>query len=1187
MRGLMQKMRQKRATYARAFFTAFVFVVLVVICFFFMSDTVHKQLQQNTINMLDEVQFHIENLLLESEITLNGFAQSLRSMILHGADVKLLQSCIDDVSAYAAEIGENKAIIKGLYAYFETLPAGPVLLTGTEFNFPDDYNPLQSEWYHKAVAADGGVAEVMVNAKTIGVDTILTFAICIFDDNGQRMGVVCIDTFFDAVSDNFAKAILETGGTGQVFASDFTILSHTNTDFIGRSLRDPDIPFSIFVPDIESGKEVTERLIVNYREEDCIAFIKPLSNGWYIGYAMSKGPYYENLTTMTIILFAFGAISAIALIVILTRIGIAHESTQMLLDTTPLGVNLWDKDLNLFYCNKEALRLFELQDKKEFLERFYELSPEYQPDGVLSRKKARTLLKNAFEGHTQVLEWMHRTMDGDVLPVELKLVRIPYNNGFAVAAYIRDLREQKAMIAEIESASAKLELESSTLKTMFDLAPDVIFCKDMDYNYTRCNERFLAFFGIGREAIIGKSAQDGLSMCEDELRVIMDSDNKAVAEKRCITYEEPLTAGDGTPHIFETSKVPLMQGGEVIGLMGMAHDITKRKAMEEATKNANKAKSAFLANMSHEIRTPMNAILGIAEIQLQDDQVAGSTKEALGMICNSGELLLGIINDLLDMSKIEAGKFELIRVKYELASLINDTMMLNMTRLGSKPIEFKLYADENLPTTLFGDELRIKQILNNLLSNAFKYTKKGSIQFSVIFEEHKDDDPEFVTIVFKVTDTGIGMTEEQLEKLFDEYARFNVEANRTEQGTGLGMSITRNLLNLMEGDISVKSIVNIGTEFTVRIPQRRVGKDVLGKELVDNLQLFGVHSRNQIRKSQIVLEPMPYGRILIVDDVESNLFVAKGLMKPYKLNIEVVMSGFDAIDKIKGGNVYDIIFMDHMMPKMDGVEATRIIRELGYKDPIVALTANAVVGQSDIFLSSGFDGFVSKPIDMRELNAVLKKFVRDKQPPEVIEAAKRIHGDESADLVEASRVVGNVSIDPGLAEIFIRDADRALAVLETMKDSHGIYTESDLKSYIVTVHGMKSSLANIGEVDLSAVALKLEDAGRRHDHAVIATETPNFVDDLRLLVEKLVPPVDDSADESTDEDLEFLHEKLVLIHDACIELDKKSAKDAIIELRQREWPSSTSEMLKSISEHLLHSDFDTVISIIASKAANA
>jgi len=428
--------------------------------------------------------------------------------------------------------------------------------------------------------------------------------------------------------------------------------------------------------------------------------------------------------------------------------------------------------------------------------------------------------------------------------------------------------------------------------------------------------------------------------------------------------------------------------GEMVHLQ-QSVDVTELNDAKEQAIEANRAKSGFLARVSHEIRSPMNVILGITEMQQERNNLPPETKEAWDRVYSSGYLLLGIINDVLDMSRIEAGKLKLTPVIYDVASLISDAVQLNIVRFESKPIQFILQADENIPASLFGDDLRIKQILNNILSNAFKYTESGTVTMAVTAEVSGPDVP--VILIFRISDTGSGMSSEEMDKLFDDYARFNMETNRKVEGTGLGMGITKGLVAMMNGEIAVESEVGKGSIFTVLLPQGYANSNVLGKEGAESLQkLHGGKISHPKKAPNIVREYMPYGRVLVVDDMEPNLYVAKGLLAPYGLSLETASSGYDAIDLVKSGMTYDIIFMDHFMPEMDGVIAVKTIREMGYKNPIIALTANALTGQAEMFMANGFDGFISKPIDIRQLNSVLNKFVRDKYPAETIEAARRL-----------------------------------------------------------------------------------------------------------------------------------------------------------------------------------------------------
>jgi len=605
----------------------------------------------------------------------------------------------------------------------------------------------------------------------------------------------------------------------------------------------------------------------------------------------------------------------------------------------------------------------------------------------------------------------------------------------------------------------------------------------------------------------------------------------------------------------------------------MIANIKTISAEKEFAEQSSRYKSAFLANMSHEIRTPMNAILGIAEIQLQNKSnsqntyVSSETQEAFSKIYESGDLLLKIINDILDLSKIEAGKLELFLCNYDIPSLINDTVQINRLRYDSKPIKFNLHIDEKTPYNLFGDALRVKQVLNNILSNAFKYTEKGSIDFYVSSEAVSvAGENDNVIIIFRISDTGQGMTQDQISLLFDEYTRFNLEANRSTIGAGLGMSITKRLLNLMNAVIIVESEPGKGSVFTVRIPQKLVDSIVCGRELSEKLRNFDFNSSVIMKKTQFIREYMPYGNVLVVDDVESNIYVIKGMLTPYGLKIDAAYNGLEAIEKIKEGNTYDIIFMDHMMPKMDGIEAVKIIRGMGYNKDIIALTANALLGQEEMFLQNGFDGFISKPIDSRELNQCLNEFIKNKKPLELVEEARRKQQENKTKDIEDAN-------SSNIEKFFLNDAKKALNILEELNVKIINLSDEEKERYITTVHGIKSALANIGQEGLSNNADKLEKAGRETDIQIMLSETPALINDLQLLINKFSLKNEISDTEISDEDAAFLKEKLLIIKSSCEELNKKTAKKALNELRQRKWSVKINDALDNISEFLLHSDF--------------
>jgi CheY-like chemotaxis protein/anti-sigma regulatory factor (Ser/Thr protein kinase) len=381
--------------------------------------------------------------------------------------------------------------------------------------------------------------------------------------------------------------------------------------------------------------------------------------------------------------------------------------------------------------------------------------------------------------------------------------------------------------------------------------------------------------------------------------------------------------------------------------------------------------------MSHEMRTPMNVIVGLTDLLLEEEKPE-NTRETLEKINTAGTTLLELINDVLDISKVEAGKMELMPVKYDVPSLLNDIITLNIMRIAEKPITFKLDISEDLPCMLKGDDLRIKQILNNLLSNAFKYTEKGTVTLGAACRNDADN----VWISFYVHDTGIGIRKEDMEKLFSDYNQVDTRANRKIEGTGLGLSITKKIVEMMGGKITVESEYGKGSTFRVSIKQDFVTDKNIGKEIAERLSDFRYSDRKKQVQGKLVRPDLSYARVLVVDDLPTNLDVAGGMLRKYKMQVDCVQSGQEAVDLLAAGKLYDAVFMDHMMPGMDGIEATRLIRALDSEYAknvvIIALTANAISGNERMFLDNGFNAFLPKPFNAMSLDSVIQQWVRDK-----------------------------------------------------------------------------------------------------------------------------------------------------------------------------------------------------------------
>jgi len=487
----------------------------------------------------------------------------------------------------------------------------------------------------------------------------------------------------------------------------------------------------------------------------------------------------------------------------------------------------------------------------------------------------------------------------------------------------------------------------------------------------------------------------------------------------------------------------------------------KQRASEIAEENST-AKSRFLARMSHEIRTPLTAVLGISEIQLQNPTISLVVEEAFAKIYNSSNILLSLVNDILDLSRIEAGKLETLNKPYEVASMVIDVVQMHLIYLGSKKVEFKVNTDESLPAYLIGDEIRLRQVLNNLLSNAFKYTDTGTVELSLKRLPHKTSG--MITLQVSIRDTGHGMSPENLKSLTEEYTRFHEREYRLVEGTGLGMSIVYSLLQLMNGTIDIESEVGVGTHVLIHIPQEISGGEIIGREIAENLMSVDNLSSSLVKRVKFIPEPMPYGKVLVVDDIDTNLYVARGLLMFYDLQIETCISGREAIELIQDGQEYDIIFMDQMMPEMDGIEATKNIRKLGYLRPIVALTANALIGQSEIFLANGFDNFLSKPIQTVHLNGILNKYIRDNQSPEVLEAAKiKITSNNNTGI--------NSFLEREMAKL---KKDFYNGQKNTVKNIRGALATSDFETAHRLAHTLKGLAGLIKETELEKVAYEAE-----------------------------------------------------------------------------------------------------------------
>ena len=724
---------------------------------------------------------------------------------------------------------------------------------------------------------------------------------------------------------------------------------------------------------------------------------------------------------------------------------------------------------------------------------------------------------------------------------------------------------------------------------------------------------------------------------------------------------------------------PDRDNDEIDELYDSVHDMQVRiidnindmDAMNVELERAARMKSDFLANMSHEIRTPMNAVIGMAEIASREE-LSATARDAVTQIQKSGRSLLNIINDILDYSKIESGKMEIVPEKYQPTSELNDVANILATRIGAENLELYMVVDPDIPHTLYGDAMRIRQVLINLASNAIKFTREGSVSIKLTCEYTGDD---LVKLTYHIIDTGIGIKQEDMDKLFTSFSQVDSRRNRSVEGTGLGLAISQRLVKSMGGEMGVNSSYGEGSDFWFTIKQKvvDVSRDLV-IENADRKKAVGIYSEDKLRMifgdemqkldvenevitsideykpsgkqdyiflvygkytddvreffkghpsvSGIVLvefnsdfvpdlpnvhtirRPIstlgmvrvlndnaddaisssetedgfvvdftaPDARILVVDDNAINITVAEGLLSPLKVNIDSALSGQEAIEKVTAGD-YDIVFMDHMMPGLDGVDTTKIIRQLLPPDKqhlvIIALSANVMESAREAFTEAGMNDFVAKPVELREITSKLKKWLPKEKickgavPAAVSEEdSAPILGFDGLDSDSAIKALGSATLYNKIVEEYFRFGAEKYDGIKKAFDT------DDIEDYTIRVHALKSSSRQIGASRLGNLAEELEKAGKAKDTDIIREKTAPMLEVYSKLLDDLSAyyPKAESDEEKPLIGVDILKEQLGLLRTACEDLDMDAMEAVAGELRKY----SYSNELKDTIDKLLH-----------------
>ena len=834
------------------------------------------------------------------------------------------------------------------------------------------------------------------------------------------------------------------------------------------------------------------------------------------------------------------------------------------------------------------------------------------------------------------------------------------------------------------------------LETLVANYPGIIWRVDGDGTITLFNGMYVKALGFGPEDVLGKKYRD-VKNDIFQSTIVSRIDKTFAGEKQ----DWVSRTDNGVFHVHTT---PILDDkGRISEVVGSVDEITEiirlQEELEEAVEKANeasKAKSIFLAKMSHEIRTPMNAIIGMAEIALREKTIDTVLKH-IATIRQAGANLLAIINDILDISKIESGKLEIIADHYQFSSLINDVISIIRMRAIDSRLRFVVNIDSNIPNEMYGDETRFRQVLINVLSNAVKYTESGFVAFTVAGDIVDEDT---VNLTIAVKDSGRGIKQEDIDSLFGDFVQVDAANRKGVEGTGLGLAITRNILKMMNGDIQAASEYGKGSTFTVTLPQKFHSReklasvkspkekstivfehrDIYANSIVSTMDNLGVKctlasSDAEFRKkmasgkhsfvfianslyeqnkqtivkhgasSKIVLltefgetvhddkgnvlaMPVhcisianmlngvsdvysykeddaiamnftaPDAKVLVVDDIRTNLKVAEGLLLPYNMQIDLCKSGAEALTAVRSKH-YDLVFMDHWMPDMDGIETTKRIREMGAKDPrfqelpIIALTANAVSGTKEMFLASGFNGFLAKPIDTVKLDSILNKWIPREKRMNVaadsgVAASRAEHDAPTAPQVAAFEIRG-IDVGAGIATTgsSVERYRDMLAIfhedgVEKIKELAACLEAGDIPLYTIHAHALKGAMANIGAAELSGAAKALEMAGKQKDLKFIKAHHSGFLADLRTLLNNIQSVLSAAVPEGDFMDPKALRARLGRLRLAIETLDASAMNSTIDYLASQKLAENVSSVIRNISHSILTAEYDEALALTES-----
>lgn len=919
---------------------------------------------------------------------------------------------------------------------------------------------------------------------------------------------------------------------GILAEDDFFLLNEEDTDSFGQELGNAfdlitekmwwykgiidNIPFPIFVTDTEKSWTYLNAPALETIGADSLGEVLGLpakqwgedrevcpeetgSERWFSRYQPSRERYFQGQAAH-LLDQQLRCIGHIEVMQDVTRIHEADQRIRIMLDSMPQVCNFWNEDFKLIDCNLASISLFRLSSKEEYLERFYDLSPERQPNGRQSKGLFQKKLMRAMEKGHACFEWVHRRPDGVLIPSEITLVRVENAGRRIVLSYTRDLTELKHKEAELDKERQLLVRIMANSPVCF-----LIFVKDE----VRFSTPFAdAFFGLKDGAKAADFCVDAgeCSLFLNEVRASGSINWRVVSMRSAEGGVKEMLANAFLAEYYDEPCV-----------MAWFLDVTEMRETErqlrlarDAAEESTRAKGEFLANMSHEIRTPMNAILGMTRLVL-DTELNGRQRGYLEKAEQSARALLRILNDILDFSKIEAGRLEMEITDFCIAKVLQS--VVDMLRDSAREKGLRLELSTELPASLcvLGDPLRLHQILTNLVSNAIKFTSKGGVFIRAAIQDVSQGSARFV---FSVRDTGIGLEPEQHKRLFSAFSQADASTTRRYGGTGLGLAISKRLVELMQGEISCISEPGQGAEFSFTAVLAFSQDSETG--LRQSMELQATSSVSGDSDPLTLVSHLKDKRILVAEDNDINQIVASEMLRKAGFIVEIAGNGREAIEMTLAKR-YDLIFMDIQMPEVDGLTATKELRAYPHlKDiPIVAMTAHAMSGDKEKSLAVGMNDHITKPIDPLEVFSVISRWLTPENlvmPPSV--AGGRVSDFEIPKHIITERTVTELpSSLPGVdvASGLVRVAGNKKLYVKLLRHvaSDSPSTKEKLSAAIAAgdalqvrelAHSLKGAAANLSITAVAAASEKLETAAKEENFAVL----PGFLDELSSALDAFV-----------------------------------------------------------------------------------